>query len=61
MDEKEQLEWCTREQATVWFGKDGVKVKVKDFTGSIKGKALEEAIKHIENFRQHRKDSGFER
>src|SRR5207244_1970029 len=37
MDPQEQLKWCDREHAAVWFLKDGVRIKVRDFTGTIKG------------------------
>jgi hypothetical protein len=54
MNEKEQLEWCERNHATVWFAKSYVSVKVSDFN-AIKGVSLQEAIARIEKFRQHRK------
>jgi hypothetical protein len=58
MNEKQQIEWLARERATVWFGKEGVKVKVHDFH-PIEGKTLEHAISSIEMFRKDRRDLGF--
>ncbi|GHO88224.1 hypothetical protein [Dictyobacter formicarum] len=58
MNEKEQLAWCQRNQAIVWFSKQGVKIKVSDFTGSTKGASLQQAIASIELFRQERKQVG---
>jgi hypothetical protein len=56
MNEKEQLEWCTREHATVWFGEDSVKLKVKGLTGAVNGKTLEAAISNTERIRKEKKD-----
>jgi hypothetical protein len=53
MDEKQQIEWLQREKAAVWFGKNGVKVKVRDFS-PISGKTLQEAIDFVEHFRHQR-------
>jgi hypothetical protein len=48
MSEQEQIAWCVREHATVWFGSkgwlgeskgvQGIKVKVADSSGAIWGK-----------------------
>jgi hypothetical protein len=56
MDEKQQLEWCQREHAAVWFGKGKVTLKVKDFKHSVTAQSLQAAITHVETVRQERKD-----
>jgi hypothetical protein len=55
MNEAEQIQWCQRERATVWFGENYVKVKVTDFS-TIKGTTLLEAIQHIEKLRKEREE-----
>jgi hypothetical protein len=54
MNEKEQLAWCAKHHATVWFVRDGVKVKTQFTNSAIKGQTLEQAIQTIEQLKTGR-------
>ena len=51
-----QLAWCQRENAGVWFWKNKITLKVKDFKHAITAPSLQEAIAHVEAVRQERKE-----
>lgn len=56
MQASEQLAWCQREHATVWFGKNRITLKVGDIKHAITAPSLPEAIAHVETVRQERKE-----
>lgn len=53
MTPEEQIKWCARNKAAVWFTNTGtVKVKVRDIDSALKGETLDEAIANVEKLRE---------